>query len=274
MSTDNIFSNQDSQATPDQNSGVSNTTQPNQSTDYTTMLSQIKNEMGLPKYRDTAEALNGLKHAQEYIPQLKGELSNKDRELEALKQENARLRTVEETVARLTERQNNPVENTPQAPVYDDQKIAELINQTLSRKEIETQQKANLGSVVSALQASFGAEAEKVFYNKAQELGMSVADVNRLAAQSPSAVLQLMGVKQGQVAQQQRPAPSGVNTTNFQASPETKIARNNNILSVGATTSEMMVEHRNSKDMVTELHAQGLSMRDLADPKIYAKYFK
>lgn len=241
--------------------------------DFTTILSQIKNESGQPKYRDTTEALNGLKHAQEYIPQLKGELSQKDRELESLRNEVLRLKTVEETVARLTERQQEPETHQPQVPAYDDQKIAELINQTLSRKEIETTQRTNLQSVVASLQQSFGDKAEEVFYGKAAELGMSKADVNKLASQSPQAVLQLMGVKGAPPVQEKRIAPSGVNTAGFQQIAETKISRNTKALSVGATTSEMMVENRNSKDMVSELHAQGLTMRDLADPKVYNKYF-
>jgi hypothetical protein len=266
MSTDTIFTAPNSQVTPEQPS------QPIQN-DFTTILSQIKNDMGQPKYKDTTEALNGLKHAQEYIPQLKGELSQKDRELETLRNEVLRLKTVEETVARLTERQQEPEIHQSQAPVYDDNKIAELINQTLSRKEIETTQRANLQSVVASLQQSFGEKAEEVFYGKAAELGMSKADVNKLASQSPQAVLQLMGMKGAAPLQEKRIAPSGVNTAAFQQTAETKISRNTKALSVGATTSEMMVENRNSKDMVSELHAQGLTMRDLADPKIYNKYF-
>jgi hypothetical protein len=266
-----IFNGNTNTETPPNTSVNSNNTNANSENDFTTLLGSIKNEAGLPKYKDTAEALNGLKHAQEYIPQLKGELSNKDRELETLRNEVLRLKTVEETVLKLTERQENAGNTNP--AVFDEQKLADMISRTLSQKETEASQKANLSSVVSALQQSFGADAEKTFYSKAAEMGMTVAQINALAATSPSAALTLLGVKGKVVPQEQKPQTSGVNTSGFQPQQETFVSRNTVSTSVGATSSELMNEHRNSKKMVEELHAQGVSVHDLSDPKKYFQYF-
>lgn len=264
--------NTNTEITSPNQSTTSNSANANIDNTLADLLKDIKNEAGQPKYSNTTEALNGLKHAQEFIPQLKSQLSDKDRELETLRNEVLRLKTVEETVARLTERQEATASTN--APVIDEQKIAELIRNTLSQNEAASLQKANLTSVVATLQQSFGADAEQMFYSKASELGLDAKAINALAAKSPQAVLTLFGIKGTPQPQVKHTTPSGVNTTGFQPQAETFISRNKTSTSIGATSSELMSEHHNSKKMVDELHAQGLSVHDLSDPKQYYKFFK
>ena len=271
--TSSIFTEQTNTQTTSANTSVTgNNTNVNIDNTLADLLKDIKNEAGQPKYSNATEALNGLKHAQEFIPQLKSQLSDKDRELETLRNEVLRLKTVEETVARLTERQETPASTN--APVIDEQKIAELINRTLSQNEEVSLQKTNLTSVVSTLQQSFGADAEKMFYSKASELGLDAKTINALAAKSPQAVLALFGIKGTPQTQTKHTAPSGVNTTGFQPQTESFISRNKVSTSIGATSSDLMQEHHNSRKMVDELHAQGLSVHDLSDPKQFFKFFK
>lgn len=268
-----IFSTQtNTEATPPTQSVTGNNTNVNIDNTLADLLKDIKNEAGQPKYSNATEALNGLKHAQEFIPQLKSQLSDKDRELETLRNEVLRLKTVEETVARLTDRQET--QTSTNAPVIDEQKIAELINRTLSQNEEVSLQKTNLTSVVSTLQQSFGADAEKMFYSKASELGLDAKAINALAAKSPQAVLALFGIKGAPQTQTKHTAPSSVNTAGFQPQTETFISRNKVSTSIGATSSDLMQEHHNSRKMVEELHAQGLSVHDLSDPKQFFKFFK
>lgn len=261
------------EATPQtQTSAPSNSTNVSSDDMFADLRNSIKNEAGLPKYKDTTEALNGLKHAQEFIPQLKTQLSESEREKEALRKEVERLSTIEETVRRLTEHQETAPQ--PNGNGLDEQKIADLINRTISQKEIASQQKQNLASVVTSLQQSFGADAEKVFYSKATELGMDVQGINALAAKSPQAVLALFGVKGTTPPQEKHVPTSGVNSSGFQPVSETFVSRSKASISIGATSSELMQEHHNSKKMVEELHQQGLSVHDLSDPKQYFKFFK
>jgi hypothetical protein len=271
--TSSIFAEQtNTQTTSANTSTTGNSANVNIDNTLADLLKDIKNEAGQPKYSNATEALNGLKHAQEFIPQLKSQLSDKDRELENLRNEVLRLKTVEETVARLTERQENPASTN--TGVIDEQKIAELISRTLSQNEEASLQKTNLTSVVTTLQQSFGADAEKMFYSKASELGLDAKAINALAAKSPQAVLTLFGIKGTAQPQVKHTAPSGVNTTGFQPQAETFISRNKASTSVGATSQELMQEHHNSRKMVDELHAQGLSVHDLSDPRQYFKFFK
>ena len=269
-----IFGNQ-TQATPDtSNSGNSNNPAPSQNNEpFADLLGSIKNEQGQPKYGNTQEALNALKHSQEFIPQLKQENATLRSELEQLRAQVEKLNRVEEAVNKLTTQNNNAA--TP-ANVMDESAIATLVQRTLSQREVEAVQKANVTSVVQNLQSQFGQEAEKVFYGKAQELGMSVQQMNSLAATSPNAVMQLFGLQKAEVKKVNvpSPVPAGVNTAGFQPKQDTFIGRNTKSVTVGATSQEVAEELQAARKMVEELHQQGMSVDDLSNPKNYFKVFR
>jgi hypothetical protein len=263
--------NTDTNPNPAPHSNGANTNVPD---DVATMLGNIKNERGEPKYRDLNTALQALQASQEYIPSLKTQYESEKAEAQRLREEVARLKTIEETVAALTQRQEQSASPQAQQGLSEEQ-IAELVNRTLSRKEQETLQASNLASVVSTLQQSFGADAEKKFYEKATELGMSQVEINALAAKNPKAVLSMLGVN-GQQAHKPNPTAtqSSFNSSAFQPNKETFVGRNSNPALVGATSQDLKSEADNSRKMVDELHAQGLSVYDLTDPKQYNKYFR
>ena len=127
------------------------------------LLGSIKNERGEVKYKSVKEAIIGLQNAQDYIPQLKQSLTERETELTALRAETKRVADLEDTVRQLTERQDNS--GTPPRGL-NEQDIADLINKsldtTLSKREQLAAQKANVDSVVDTLKASFGAEAAGV----------------------------------------------------------------------------------------------------------------
>lgn len=267
-----IFTQTDSGLPADTTSANSNgATAPNDS-ELTDLLSGIKNERGEQKYRSVKEAIIGLQNAQDYIPQLKQTLTERETELAALRAETKRVTDLEDTVRQLTERQST--DGTPPKGL-NEQDIADLINKsldtTLSKREQLAVQKANVDSVVDSLKASFGAEAEKKFYDKAAEMGMSVVEFNALAAKSPKIVLSALGV--ASKASSFAPTQGSVNSTAFTPKQDTFIGRNSSPTLVGATTEENMQESRNANKMVEELHNQGKSVHDLSDPKVYFKYF-
>lgn len=274
--TDSTIFNTNSGDTPPQNMNTNSGVQNDQTTPpFADLLGQIKNDRGEQKYKTTEEALKALQHAQNFIPQLTQEKSAMEQELQNLRNEVAKLKAVESVVEKLTATQNNSVPTNTQ-PVLDEQKIAELVTRTLSARDVEATQKANVSSVVSALQGKFGQEAEKTFYTKAQELGMSAAQMNQLAATSPQAVLQLFGVQGGPVQKVNVPTPTqaGMNTAGFQPKQDTLIKRNDKPSLIGATSQDLMEERRNAVAMVEELEREGLSIDDLSNPKNYYKFFK
>lgn len=268
MSDPTSIFNNDNNGAPPQNDGNSN---PNAQPDakLTDLLMSIKNERGEPKYKSVEDALIGLQHAQTYIPQLKDSLTAREQELEKARKEAERVAELEETVRKLTEQPSNNG-SPPKVPTA--QELAGLIEQTLTKREQEALAKKNIESVVSSMKTAFGTEAEKKFVEKAQELGMTIQEFNALAARSPKLVLDTVGVKQAPASF--APPASTVNSSAFKQNEDTFIGRNKDVALVGATTHQLQDESRKAKKMVEELHAQGKSVHDLSDPKVFFNTFR
>jgi hypothetical protein len=235
-----------------------------------TLLGEIKNERGEPKYKTVQDALNALKHSQEYIPTLKQTKDELEAQLQAVSAKAAKVDALELVVQELTQKMSTS-QQTPAAGLSEEQ-VAELVNRTLSKTQTEAIQRSNTTSVVTALKASFGDKAEEVFYKKAQELGLSVAEFNAMAAKTPKAVLELVGVRSN--GDPMRSNTSTVNTAGFQPKQDSSIGRNAKTALLGATTQDLRDESANASKMVDELHSQGLTVHDLTDPKVYFKLFK
>lgn len=269
-----IFNGNDSSVTQTQtNTDTSNVQNASTNAQYADLLNAIKNERGEPKYKSVEDALKANLHAQSFISTLQAEKAAVEAEAQRLREEAERVKTLEETLKALTTQQQAPAATT--APVIDESKIAELVNRTLTLKQQQELAKTNTEAVVNTLQQKFGTEAEKVFYGKAAELGMTVQEMNALAAKSPKAVLTMLGVTE-QAAPSQRsvaPTTSTVNTSGFQPQTTSFVGRNQKQALVGATTQDVMQETQNARKMVEELHSQGKSVHDLTDPKVYFKLF-
>lgn len=266
--SDNIFSGT---PTPDGDSNTPNTNQPN---DVDTILQAIKNDRGEPKYKNVQDALNALKHSQEYIPALTSKVSTLESDLEIARQAAARVAELEATVRSLTQSSNTP---NNQSSGLTPEQVAELVNSTLTRKQQEDKLKENTTLVATKVAAKFGAEAEKKFYDKAAELGMTPAEFNSLAAKNPKAVFTLLGINEEAVPITQskhNPTASSVNTSGFTPNPESNIGVNAKSVMSGSTTSELREESLRSLKMAQELHDQGMSVHDLTDPKKYFAVFK
>lgn len=274
--TQSIFNG--GQPAPAANAGGSVTPPNDQSNgNYADLLNTIKNERGEPKYKDLNAALEALRHSQEYIPQVKADKEAAERKLAEMQKEIDRLKTVEESIASLTNAQNNQQVQPPVGINADE--VANLVNQTLTLREVQAKQAANSAQVVSAIQAKFGADSEKVFYEKAREMGMTVAQVNKLAAEAPQAVLSLYGITSTgatPATNQQTPNPTSgsINTSGYQPQPTSFLGKNDKPTLLGATTNELRQEQQNAKNLVEELHNKGLTTYDLTDPKQYFKYFQ
>lgn len=273
--SDNIFNASGTPAAANTSGG--NATLPNDqsASNFSDLLSTIKNERGEPKYKDLTTALDALRHSQEYIPQIKTDLEEKERKLQELLAENARLKTVEETLARITS-SNTPEPNTTvnKNNGLSAEEVAQLVTNTLSQREAEAVQQANISQVINKANEVYGAEAQKIFYDKAKEMGLSAAQINNLAKQSPQAVFNLLGLNQtNRQAGLPQPTIGSINTAGYQPNPQSFLGRNAKPVILGASTDELKQENMNAKKLVEELHGQGLSTHDLTDPKVYFKYF-
>jgi hypothetical protein len=270
-----IFGNNQTATQPNANPAGSNPAgaQPD-ANQVATLLSSIKNERGEQKYSTIEEALNGLKHAQDFIPSLRQATAEKDAEIERLRVAAERAAELERTLEALTsQRQQAPA--TPAAAV-DENALADLVNRTLTQRERQAVAQANIATVASTLQSVFGTDAETKMYGTAAELGMSREEINALAAKSPKAVFTMLGVNQQSANKPNQPTPtsSTVNTAAYTPNPQSFIGRNTVPVMIGATSQDIQESMNRAKNMVNELHEKGMSAHDLSDPKVFFKFFK
>ena len=241
---------------------------------FADLLGTIKNERGEPKYRDIPTAIDALRNSQEFIPQLKTKNENLEQELITLRNEVQRLKTVEESIEKLTSQQNVQA-SLPASNGLTEEAVANLVTKTLTAREQQAVAQANLKQVVSKMEETYGQDAAKVFYSKAQEMGLSVEQINGLASQSPQAVLKLFNAGGSDVKSNPLTInKSSINTEAYQPQKESFLGRNTQPVILGATNQELIAEQGKAAQLVEELHNKGLDISKLTDPKEYFKYFK
>lgn len=174
------------QETPDQN--------PASQDAFSDKLREIKNEAGEQKYDSLDKAIEALKHSQEYIPELKSNLSQKDQEIENLKAELQKKAALEEIVEKLTAKQAEQTSN-PQASGLDEQAVLNLVQGYSAEQEKAKTLAQNEASVSEALFSQFGDKTPEIVAEKAKELGLSVNDLKDLSQRSPKAALNLFKVE-------------------------------------------------------------------------------
>lgn len=157
-------------------------------------LAAIKNENGEQKYGDLDKALEALQHSQEYIPSLKSQLSEKDSELQALREELARTRGVEETLQKFTTANSQePQVHQPQGQ-EPEQNLEAIVNNLLEQRQKTSAEADNLSQVNTTVLNLYGDKSPEFIQSKAQELGLTVDSIQNLAKTSPQAALKLLGV--------------------------------------------------------------------------------
>lgn len=259
------------QATP----AINNPQNPDTPDPVATMLQSIKNEKGEPKYKTLDDALKALQHSQAYIPTLSDEKRRLEQELEQARLQASKVSELESTVAKLL----NAQASTPTSATasVDPTVIEELVNRSITKARSQESAAQNTNLVIQTVASKFGDKAEEVFYGKATELGMSKAEFNQLAATRPKAVLSLLGIQDTVVPNQnsrQSTQVTALNTTGVTPILDTYIGNNKDPVIIGATTQQVREESARARKMVDELHAQGKTVHDLTDPKVYFKYFK
>lgn len=221
--------------------------QPN-TTDYSDLLGSIRNEAGNPKYETLPEALKGLAHAQQYIPELKTKLSQQEQEIVNLRAELAKRTEVEEIVSRLTATQSQPQGQgqPPAASGLDEEAVMNLVRQTLASASAADTAKANTAKVQQALTSKFGEKSREVVEAKAKELGMAPQELGQLASKNPSLVLALFNAPAVPGA---RPTTGSVNIPPYNQE-RAALERPSKSLLSGATSKEQAAYMQRVKEEV------------------------
>lgn len=214
----------------------------------TSFLEQLVAKKG-DQFRDPEAIAKKALHADEHIEQLKADI--------------ARLKTYEELIEglkadpkagleQLTKPKEEPLlakpeENTtPPAGDFESQ-----IEAFLEKKKSKDTAQSNLQAVEHEIQANFGERAGDIVKAKAQELGMSLASMSAMAAESPKAFLQLVGVETK--TQTRVVVPSSVNTEGLsivEKNPEyytRELAKNPKLVQNAQFTQEMYAAFARTK---------------------------
>lgn len=223
-------------------------TQPAATTDFGDLLKLVRNDNGEQKYDSIPKALEGLVHAQQYIPQLQTTLQQKEAELAQLRAELAQKASVEEVVSRLTATQQTSVKDEP--PVtsgLDQQAVVNLIQQTLSQSDAQKSAQANILKVQQSLSSKYGDKTVEVLEAKARELGTTRQELGELASRNPAMVLALFNVQASPGA---KPTTGSVSIPSSYQPQREELKRPEKSLLSGSTSSEQRDFMRKIKEDV------------------------
>jgi hypothetical protein len=201
--------------------------------EYGEFLQAITNPEGKPKYKTVADALIGAAKAQEHIQRIEAE--------------NAELRTVAkkvDTMEQLLQRleQGKGSDQAPMPKVEDQEQI---VLSVLEKREQALRERQNREQVLESLKGKFGDKVQDALQAKANDLGLSVAELGALAARSPKAVLGYFDTRAA--------APSVQSTVNTQAlSPKATEAKAPENIMWGASNKDVVGFFRQVKEEVNK----------------------
>lgn len=162
------------------------------------ILQELVGDSG--KYKSPAELAKGYANAQSFIDKLTSEN-------EQLREQATKAKTTEEILEALRTKQNppdkTPADQQPSQDKVDPQLDLNNLEETLLEKlkariDGESQQQQNQRNqqeVLDALTKVYGDKRQEVFNSTAQRLGMTVEALENMAATSPAACKDLLGLK-------------------------------------------------------------------------------
>lgn len=255
MSDQDIFQSNSQPSEDDQPAGGNQNPSSTNGGEGNDLLKSIVNENGEPKYKSIGDALSALKHAQEFIPQLKSENEQYRNQLTQANEELAKSAGALKALDRLAQPQAMEADRpVAQAQKEEAPNLDELVNDAISRHETRKQQQANISKVTSALSEKYGEKAGQVFYDKAKELGLDKDTMNQLAAKSPTAVLKYFQTE-GTASSTASPSTSSVKSESIK---QPKPVFNGSLplpqksMMAGASTQDLVQEIRRHRAAVYE----------------------
>jgi hypothetical protein len=138
------------------------------------------------KYQSPEDALRSVPHAQKHIETLESELAQ-------VKEELTKRKTAQELLDEIKSGAQRVENTTPSAEVNQDT-LEQLVSSTIERREQASKAKSNASEVASKFTQKYGDTAQSAYNQIAKEAGLSVQQLNNLAATSPNAVLKLAGL--------------------------------------------------------------------------------
>lgn len=147
------------------------------------------------KYRDANALAKSRIEADKYIKKLEAEHQQMREDLTSRQ---ALAALVDEIKAsKKTEQTSNPPPQVGDERSKQPEDVEELVKKLLAQKETETKLSRNQELVKQKLTEQFGSNFNSVVHKRAQELGVDIQYMNRLAAEAPQALLALFSKSSG-----------------------------------------------------------------------------
>lgn len=169
------------------------------------------------KFQTIEDLARGKKEADDFINQLKDENAAIRSELSKLDNAEATFEELRKQIEELKAKKNpEPSPDTKGVLTEDDVKA--LIRSSITESEKERTLEQNVAVANEGIIKAFGdaTKAKEAVANRAVELGLSVSDLQSMAAKSPSAFLSVMGLNQTQKVKPDSFPKSDVNTNRFE----------------------------------------------------------
>lgn len=189
------------------------------------------------KYQSVEDALKSVPHAQSHIQKLEDEMKQ-------MREELSKRKTAEELLDEIKS-QGFPEKTSP--ATLDTDALSKVVENALSAREAQKKAAQNIDSVVNAFNEKFGEKGPEQYKLLAQESGLPLEYLNKLAATSPQAVMKLAGLESKQ------PTPgrttSSINTTSMSSQPSTGSIK---VKMVGSSTKELVSAWRAAGEAVKQ----------------------
>ena len=189
------------------------------------------------KYQSVEDALKSVPHAQSHIQKLEGEMQQ-------MREELAKRKTAEELLDEIKS-QGLPEKTSPASLNVDE--LSKAVENALSAREAQSTAKQNISSVVNAFNEKFGEKGPEQYKLLAQESGLPLEALNKLAATSPHAIMKLAGMEVKQATPVK--TTSSVNTTSMSSQPSSAGIK---VKMVGASTKELVSAWRAAGEAVKQ----------------------
>lgn len=152
------------------------------------------------KFNDVEALARGKLEADRFIEQMKQENASLKADLDKQTYKLGVTTKMEEMASEPTTELLDPNNNTSGTsdaantqPSSSEANIESLVEQTLMKREQESVSKNNIAFVEAELEKTYGTEAAATVQQKAAELGLSLTELQGMAAKSPAAFMQLLG---------------------------------------------------------------------------------
>lgn len=192
------------------------------------------------------EADNHIGNITKTLDELRAELAKQDYAKSLLEQMNKGSETkAEQPPSNIPSPSNT--ENTTQSA----SDIEALVEKALTEKERNRTVAQNIAVVGEEMEKQFGDKAAQILKSKSQELGMSMDKLKEIAAESPTAFFQLVGVSASRKPQVSTAPQSSVRSEGFNSNSQDrdfdyyqKIRRENRSLYYSPKVQNLMIQDR------------------------------